>query len=90
MAYTSTLVKNSIMGNERVAIYNVTADAASGSVITNLGTIDAIQVTPISMATICGHFRINTNNLSAAANGQVFMSSLASADNFFLICYGKS
>lgn len=90
MAFTATLIKNALVGCDRMAMYNVTADAASGSVITNMGTLDGFSVTPISMASICGKFRINTNNVSAAANGQVFVSSIASGDNFFLICYGKS
>lgn len=90
MAYTTTLIKNSIMGNQRVAEYNVTADAASGSVATTVGLIDSIQITPISMATICGHFRINTNAASAASNGVLFCSSIANGDNFFLTVYGKS
>lgn len=90
MAYTATLIKQSIMGNERSALYNVTADAASGVVGTSFGLVDAVVMGPISMATASPKVRINTNILSAASNGNIFISSAASGDNFFVIVYGRS
>lgn len=90
MTYTATLVKKLVFGNERGELYNVTADAASGSVSTGLGLIDAYHIGPISMATVCGKWRINTNSTSAVANGTLFISSIVSGDNFFLTVYGRS
>lgn len=90
MAFTATLVKNNVMGNERVVVYNVTTDAASGVVATPLGLIDFVSFAPISMATAGVKFKINLNITSAASNGVVFVSSAASADNFFLTVYGRS
>jgi hypothetical protein len=90
MAYTATLQKINVMGNQRVSQYLVTADAASGSVVTNMGTLDCAVIGPISMATAGIKVKINTSAASAAANGQVLISSAVSGDAFFLICYGKA
>lgn len=90
MAYTATLQKISLVGNDRMAQYLVTADAASGSVVTNMGTLDSAVLGPVSMATAGIKIKINTNGASAASNGVVLISSAASGDSFFLICYGKS
>jgi hypothetical protein len=89
MAYTATLQKNNVMGNQRVAQYLVTADAASGVVVTTLGYIDAIAVAPVSMATAGAKFKANTNAASAAANGSVMVSSAANGDVFFLTVFGR-
>lgn len=90
MAYTVTLIKNTLVSNDRMTMYNVTADAASGVVVTNLGLVDSAQLGPISMATAAIKLKINLNAASAASNGQVFISSAVSGDNFFLYVYGRS
>lgn len=89
MAFTATLIKNTVFGNQRVCQYDVTADAASGSVVTGLSVVDSIAVAPISMATAGCKFKKNLNDASAAANGTVFVSSAANGDNFFLTVYGR-
>jgi hypothetical protein len=88
MAYTATLLKNNIMGNQRVAMYSVAADAASGSVATPCGFIDAAIISPISMTTSGIKVKVNTTVASAVANGTVFISSAASTDVFYLTVYG--
>lgn len=90
MAFTVTVVKQSIMGNERVTLLNVTADAASGVIGTSLGYIDAIAMGPISMATAGIKLKPNLNITSAPSNGNIFASSCAANDNFFVIVYGRS
>src|SRR5678816_2679121 len=84
MAFTATLKKHAISGNERVAIYQVAADAASGMVVTPLSYVDAVTWAPISMATFGGTIKINTNDSSAVANGTVFISSVANGDDCLL------
>jgi hypothetical protein len=91
MAYTATLLKRSVHGDERVEHYLVTADAASGSVVTGLGYINALQVTNYSMTTTTA-MRVKGNMTvgSAAANGTVFCSSVvASGDAFYLTVFGR-
>lgn len=88
MAYTATLLKNNVMGNQRVAMYKVVTDAASGSVATPLGFIDAAIISPISMTTAAIIVKANTTVASAAANGTVFISSAVNTDVFYLTVYG--
>lgn len=88
MAFTATLRKETVWGSQRCCQYLVTADAASGSVSTGLGFVDAIAVTPVSMATAAAKFKANLNDSSATANGTVFVSSAVNGDVFFLTVYG--
>lgn len=91
MAYTATLIKMNVIGNQRSAEYNVTSDAnQSGTVGTALGTLDAAFISPISMNTAGIKVKINTTGASAASNGNILISGCTSGDNFFLIVYGKS
>jgi hypothetical protein len=93
MAYTATLVKHLTAGPDRGVIFNVTADANSGSVATPLGFIEAISWGPVSMATGTNgypKFRPNLSAASAAANGSIMCSSCANGDNFFLVVWGRS
>lgn len=91
MAYTATIVKQSIMGNERVTLLNVTADAnQSGTVSTSLGFLDSAVLGPISMSTAGIKVKVNTTGASAASNGNILISGCTSGDNFFLVVYGRS
>jgi hypothetical protein len=90
MAFTATLRKNAIAGNQRVCEYLVTADAASGMVATPLGYVESLAIGPVSMGTAAGKFKANLNDSSATANGTVFISSIANGDVFFLTVYGRS
>ena len=92
MAFTATLVKHNVSGNQRILTYNVTADANSGVVACPLGFVDGVTWAPISMATGTNgypKFRANLNAASAASNGNVMCSSCTNGDNFFLIVYGR-
>lgn len=90
MAYTATLIKNSVVSNDRMTQYLVTADAASGSVTTNLGLVDSALLGPVSMATAGIKIKINTSGASAASNGLILISSAANGDAFFLTVFGRS
>lgn len=89
MAYTATIQKKTVFGNQRVEQYLVTADAASGSVTTGLSVVESAGICPVSMATAGIKVKINTSAASAAANGQVLVSSAVSGDAFFLTVYGR-
>ena len=88
MAYTTTNIFKSVFGNKRVVALDVTADAASGVVVTGLSVVQSITLGPVSMATAAAKLKKNLNDSSATAQGSVFVSSAASGDNFILVCMG--
>jgi hypothetical protein len=89
MAFTATKLKGSVHGDQRVEQYLVAADAASGSVATGLKYVDCVTFAPKSMATAGGKIKANLNDASATANGTVFVSSVASGDDFYLVVFGR-
>lgn len=89
MAFTVTVVNKTVFGNKRVSLLDVTADAQSGVVDSGHSVVDAFTVGPISMATFSlVKIRPNINAASAASNGQIMVSGVASGDRFFLTVFG--
>lgn len=88
MAYTASLVVTSDFGNKAVKVFNVTADAASGSVSTGLNVVEWCSISFQSCATAGFKVKNNLSAASAAANGTVMISSAANGDVFTLIAYG--
>ena len=89
MAFTATLLKENVMGNQRVAQYKVSADAVSGIVATKMGVIDAIAVSPISMNSGGPKFKINCTTAAAASNGILNIADVTSGDDLFVTVYGR-
>lgn len=89
MAFTVTKLDGSVFGNKRVAILQVTADAASGVITTGLSVVDSVSLCPVSMATAAIKLKRNLSAASAAALGSIMVSSAASGDLFEIVCYGK-
>lgn len=88
MAYTATVVKKTVFGNERVVVFDVTADAQSGVVDAGM-YVDAFSTGPISMNTnSLVKIRPNINAASAASNGNIMISGCTSGDRFYLTVYG--
>lgn len=90
MAFTATLLKKSVHGDERVEHYLVTADANSGSVSTGVGVITLAHLSVKSAATGAQKVKANLSAASAAANGSLFLSSCTSGDDFYVTVYGRS
>lgn len=88
MAFTASILKQSVHGDERVIHYSVLADAASGAVATGLSIIHQVMTSPQSLTTAIYKVKMNTNAASAAANGSVMISSVASGDTLFLTVFG--
>jgi hypothetical protein len=89
MAYTATILKQSVHGDERVIHYSVLADAASGSVATGLSVIHQVQTSPQSLTTAIYKVKANRNGADTAAlNGTVLISSIASGDVLLMTVYG--
>lgn len=89
MAYTVTLKKHVAAGNERLSIYEVTSDATSGVVETNLSYVDGYAYAPISMNSAGIKLRANLSAASATANGSVMVDDTTSGDAFILTVFGR-
>lgn len=89
MAYTASLVKETVFGDQRVKMYTVTADAASGAVDTSLNYINAISMSPVSMASSAIIIRRNVGSAATANQfGKILISAAANGDAFQLIVFG--
>lgn len=88
MAFTASLVASTDFGNKAVKVFNVTADAASGSVSTGLNVVEWHSMSPVSMATAAIKIKDNLSAASAAANGSIMVSSAVNGDAFVLTAYG--
>lgn len=88
MAFTITR-EQSVFGNKKVVLLNVTVDSASGNVDTGLGKVDHISICPISMATGAIVVKKNIGSGATARMGIVNLNGAASGDNFFMTVYGS-
>ena len=88
MAFTATLVKKTVHGDERCHHYVVTADAAAGNFSTGLGYLNQVMVTPKSATTAIFKARINVLETGTASVGSVAISGIASGDDFFVSVWG--
>lgn len=89
MAYTASGLVSTIWGNKVIKFINVTADAASGSVVTGLSNVDVAMVQNVSAATAAFKVKVNLSAASAALLGSVMISSAVSGDNFVLVAIGR-
>jgi hypothetical protein len=89
MAFTNTIVKQSVFGDMRVILYEITADANSGVINTGLSYIYSVQATVKSAATNGQNFKANKNAAGAASNGDIMASSCANGQEFYLTVYGR-
>ncbi len=88
MAYTVTVLNNTVHGNERVIRYNILADATTQTVATGLGTITDIRVTNKSATSGMGKYKINVTASGVAAPGSFGMTSIVSGDEYYVTVYG--
>jgi len=89
MAFTVSSTAKTVFGNKRVYDFRVTADAATQTIITGLGTVESANFTPESMTTAAAKLRLNQDTSGTAANGSVAISGVASGDVFYLKVYGN-
>ena len=88
MAYTVTVLGNTVHGNERVIRYNILADATTQTVATGLGYINTIHVTNKSATSGMGKYKINVTASGVAAPGSFGMTSIVSGDEYYVTVYG--
>jgi hypothetical protein len=90
MAYTVTKLVSTVWGNHRVLQFDVTADAATQTVVTTLGLIYGMAICPASMMSQASlTFQANSNATGVRAYGSVGMSGLTNGDHFYLTVIGR-
>ena len=88
MAYTATLINESVFGNKRVRAFLVSADAAAGTIATGLNTVDMVSVSFKSCSTAAFTVLRNKSTTATVSNGSIAFASAASSDTFEIICFG--
>ena len=88
MAYTTSFIKKTVWGDQRVFQIKVTADAASGTVATGLSNINGFSIGPVTCTTTGFRSRENALADGTASLGTVGFSGAASGDVFYLTVYG--
>lgn len=85
-----TIVRTpSVMGNLRVVLLDVTADAAEANISANMTKIIGCSYLPGSMNSSNIHMAPNSNSTGVAAMGTIGISGCTSGDRFFLVIYGN-
>lgn len=88
MAFTVSR-KQSVFGNQRVVLMDVTTDGAEDNIDSGLDVIDAFSLGDKSITTSAFTLHENVDSSGTAANGTIGASGLTSGDEFFLIIYGR-
>ena len=88
MAITTSLLVNTVAGNQRKLMYRATPDAADTSFTTALNNIGDMQIAYQSATTGAVKFAMNEDNDGTASPGEVGMSGAASGDEFLITLYG--
>jgi hypothetical protein len=92
MAYTASLTGRSVFGDKAVAFYTVTADAASGTVVTGFGSVDGLTMVAASVTTnnsvAAGRVRANATAAGVAAAGTIGFSGFTNGDVLYLTVFG--
>ncbi len=90
MAFTTTLKRQTVLGNQRVCIYDVTADGAEGEMHPgHLNNIESVAMGIASMDSGPHSLRANQDSSGVASMGCVGASGFANGDHFYMICYGN-
>jgi len=89
MAYTVSIDKRSVHGDERVLHLSVTPDAATGNVNTGLQNIYGVAWAAASAASSSQHIRKNVLTAGTAAAGWIGISGVASGDEYAITVWGK-
>lgn len=88
MAFSNSLLERSTMGNKKVQFYSCVADAATGTIVTGLKSVDMAQMTPKTFASSPVHLAINAGVSGTSTAGTIAITGAASGDEFYVIVYG--
>lgn len=87
MAFTVNRL-NSVFGNERVAMLEITADASTQTIETGFKNCQAIIVAKKSMNSSNIHIARNSNASGVQSFGVIGISGCTSGDLFEVVCIG--
>lgn len=88
MAFTLSQIVQTTLGNKKVRIHRVTADAAEANLTTGLQIVEAAFIQPeLGQTMPAAH--INKNSSGTASNGTVGVSGTSSANIFHMISFGR-
>ena len=87
MAYTVTR-KNSVFGNVRTVLMEITADAATQVIETGLKNVLGFSYAPKSMNSSNIHMAINSSATGVQSYGVFSVTGCTSGDNFHIVVYG--
>jgi hypothetical protein len=87
MAFT-VVSRQSVFGNERVVMMEVTADASTQTIETGLKNVHALSMAKKSMNSSNIHIARNSNASGVQSFGVVGISGCTSGDLFDIIVYG--
>jgi len=88
MAYTVTVLNNTVHGNERVIRYNILADATTQTIQTGLSYINSLHVTNKSATSGMGKFKANVGAVGTSIVGAFAMTAIVSGDEYYVTVYG--
>lgn len=89
MAFTVTLNKKTVHGDQRCHQYLVTADGATAAIDTGLGFVDGIATAPKSMASSPYSVSANEGVASTATVGTIGVTGVTSGDDFYMTVWGR-
>ncbi len=90
MAYTKALIEKTVLGNKRLLVYSITADAATQAIATDLGTVSYCWAQAQSFTSTGGrHLVPDTDASGDATAGTVGASGFVAGDVFTLFAVGR-
>ena len=88
MAFNNSLIERSVFGNKAVQFYSCVADGATGTIVTGLRNVAAINVTLKSATTAAIKFSVNALESGTATAGTIAVTGAVSGDEFYVTVYG--
>jgi hypothetical protein len=88
MAYTFTVLDNTVHGDQRCIQGVVTADAVSGVLSLGFNRIITVTNAPKSMSSAGVKIKINCATAATASNGVINIADASSGDDMYLTVYG--
>jgi hypothetical protein len=89
MALSASLLERTVVGNKQVQVYSCVADAATGTVETNMNGVAFFSVVHKSMTSGAGKFKMNVDASGTASPGMIAITGVANGDEFYLTVYGS-
>ena len=89
MAYSVSVTKKSVFGDQRVHFVSAVADAAEGEITTGLNFVEHFNISPKSATTAAVKTFKNVLTSGTASVGTISISGAVSGDEFYLVVYGR-